>query len=174
MTLRPKRPASASSTGHWSPGRTPRVLIIESRFYEDVADALVAGAIAEVEAQQATWDRVDVPGALEIPQALAQAAAAGIIPASATMGRYSGAVALGCVIRGETAHYDIVCRNANHWLMQVAVANNIPLGNGILTVDTKAQALARAEGGREGKGGDAARACLRLIELSRVFEGQGL
>ncbi len=77
------------------------------------------------------------------------------------------------MIRGETAHYDIVCNNANHWLMDVAIRHNVPVGNGILTVDTEAQALERAKGGRDGKGGDAARACLQLIEIARQFQGQG-
>ena len=77
-------------------------------------------------------------------------------------------------MRGETSHYDIVCNNANHWLMQVAILHSVPVGNGILTVDTEAQALARARGGIDGKGGDAARACLRLIELQREFEGQSV
>jgi 6,7-dimethyl-8-ribityllumazine synthase len=113
-----------------------------------------------------------VPGALEIPQALAQAVSAGLIPRTAANGRWDGVIALGCVIRGETSHYDIVCNNANHWLMEVAIRNGIPLGNGILTVDTEAQALARARGGENGKGGDAARACLSLIELAHAFEGQ--
>lgn len=85
---------------------------------------------------------------------------------------YDGVVALGCVIRGETAHYDIVVNNANHWLMEVAVGQAIPVGNAILTVDTEAQALARARGGREGKGGDAARACFALIEAARRFQGE--
>ena len=84
---------------------------------------------------------------------------------------FDGAVALGCVIRGETAHYDIVCNNANHWLMDVAMRQDVPVGNAILTVDTRAQAVARAEGGVRGKGGDAARACLRLIETKRAFWG---
>ena len=121
----------------------------------------------------ATYDRVTVPGALEIPQALMQAVAAGLIPATAPSAWYSGAVALGCVIRGETSHYDIVCNNANHWLMEVAIRHNVPVGNGILTVDTEAQALARARGGREGKGGAAARACLQLLDIARQFQGQG-
>jgi len=146
-----------------------RILIIEGRYYDDICDALLEGAIAELEAAGAAYDRITVPGALEIPQVLGQAANAGLLPD----GRYSGAVALGCVIRGETAHYDIVCNNANHWLMDVAMRRNVPLGNGILTVDTKAQALERAKGGREGKGGDAARACMRLIEIARQFQGQG-
>lgn len=146
------------------------VLVIESRYYEEVAAALLDGAIAELEAAGATHDRIEVPGALEIPQALAQAVAAGLIPADAGDGRYDGAIVLGCVIRGETSHYDIVCNNANHWLMKTAIANNVPLGNAILTVDTEAQAMARARGGRKGKGGDAANACLSLIELARKFE----
>jgi 6,7-dimethyl-8-ribityllumazine synthase len=150
-----------------------RILIIEARFYEHIADELANGAIAELDAAGATHDRVAVPGALEIPLALAHAAAAGLIPASGPRGRYSGAVALGCVIRGETAHFDIVCNNANHWLMEVAIRVNVPVGNGILTVENEQQALLRAQGGREGKGGEAARACLRLIEIARQFQGQG-
>ena len=118
------------------------------------------------------YDRITVPGALEIPQVLAQAASAGLIPRSAASGRWDGAVALGCVIRGETSHYDIVCNNANHWLMEVAIRHSIPLGNGILTVDTEAQAMARAQGGADGKGGDAVRACLSVIELVHTFERQ--
>lgn len=149
-----------------------RVLIIEARYYEHVSDELAAGAIAALEAAGAGYDRVSVPGALEIPQALAQAAAAGRIPRRAGNPKWDGAVALGCVIRGETAHYDIVCNNANHWMMEVAIRHTIPVGNGILTVDTEAQALARARGGSDGKGGDAARACLRLIELARAEQEQ--
>ena len=85
---------------------------------------------------------------------------------------YEGALALGCVIRGETAHYDIVCNNANHWLMDVAINAMIPVGNAILTVETMEQAMERARGGRAGKGGDAARACLRLIEIQNQFAEQ--
>jgi 6,7-dimethyl-8-ribityllumazine synthase len=149
-----------------------RVLVIEGRFYEEISDALLAGAVAALEAQCVAYERATVPGALEIPQVLAQAAAAGLVPRRAENGKYDGIIALGCVIRGETSHYDIVCNNANHWLMEVAINHAIPVGNGILTVDTEAQALARARGGINGKGGDAARACLRLIELQRAFEGQ--
>jgi 6,7-dimethyl-8-ribityllumazine synthase len=151
-----------------------RVLIIEGRFYEEISDELVGGAIAALTEQGVAHDRVTVPGALEIPQVLAQAASAGLIPRRADNGRWDGAIALGCVIRGETSHYDIVCNNANHWLMEVAMRHAVPVGNGILTVDTVEQALARARGGAEGKGGDAARACLRLIELQRAFEAQSI
>lgn len=149
-----------------------RVLIIEARFYEDVGDELAAGAIAELEAAGTAHTRVAVPGALEIPQVLAQALGAGV-SFDGRDGGYVGVVALGCVIRGETAHYDIVCNNANHWLMEIALKHDIPLGNAILTVDTMDQALARARGGRDGKGGDAVRACLRLVKIAEQFRSEG-
>jgi len=149
-----------------------RILMIEGRYYETISDELLAGATAELDAAGATYDRVTVPGALEIPQVISQAVSSGLIPDSASSARYSGVVALGCVIRGETSHYDIVCNNANHWMMELAIRHNIPVGNAILTVDTEAQALERARGGRDGKGGDAARACLKLIEIAHQFQGQ--
>ncbi len=172
MTARTNRPTLTVSKPPMPRSRC-RVLIIEARFYDDVSDALAAGAVAEIEAQGAACERVAVPGALEIPQVLAQAVASGLVPRTAPSARYCGVVALGCVIRGETAHYDIVCNNANHWLMDIATRHCVPVGNGILTVDTMEQAMARAKGGREGKGGDAARACLRLVDLARTFQGQG-
>jgi len=138
-----------------------RVLIVEARFYPHISDALYDGAAHALDIQGVLSERVVVPGALEIPAAIKMAA-----------GRYDGFVALGCVIRGETSHYDIVCNNTNHWLMEVAIRHGVPLGNGILTVDTEAQAMERARGGADGKGGDAVRACLSLIELVRTFEGQ--
>lgn len=143
------------------------VLFIEARFYEDIADLLVEGAIAECQKRGVTFERITVPGALEIPQALAAAASA----RAAGRETFDGAVVMGCIIRGETSHYDIVCNNANHWLMEVAVRHEVPVGNAILTVDTHAQAVARAQGGGAGKGGDAARACLKLIEIKRAFWG---
>jgi 6,7-dimethyl-8-ribityllumazine synthase len=139
-----------------------RILIIEARYYEDIAEELLAGAIGEIEASGASHERIAVPGALEIPQVLAMTGDA--------IFDFDGVIALGCVIRGETSHYDIVVNNANHWLYEAAEETGLPVGNAILTVDTKEQALARARGGRAGKGGDAARACLRLIEIRRQFE----
>ncbi|WP_083567354.1 6,7-dimethyl-8-ribityllumazine synthase [Hyphomicrobium sp. CS1GBMeth3] len=158
-----KRPAMELHSGS-----TVRVLIIEAPYYQQVTDELIAGALAVLDQAGVGYDRVPVPGALEIPQALAQAVTAGLFAGS---GRdvYAGAIVLGCVIRGETSHYDIVCNNTNHWLMETAIRHNIPVGNGVLTVDTEVQALARAKGGADGKGGDAARACLRLIKLARDF-----
>lgn len=160
--------SDAGKGGAVPPGTS--ILILEARFYQDISDALAAGAIAELDARGARWERLAVPGALELPFALKEAAVAGLIPATAPRARWHGVVALGCVIRGETAHFDIVCQNANHWLMNTALAYNIPLGNGILTVDHEAQALARTRGGRHGKGGDAARACLALVALARSFQ----
>jgi 6,7-dimethyl-8-ribityllumazine synthase len=150
------------------------ILIVEARFYEKIADELAAGAIAELEAQGATFERMTVPGALEIPLALAQAIKADLIGSDSVSSRFDGCVALGCVIRGETAHYDIVCTNANHWLMELATRHAIPLGNAILTVDTEAQALERARGGRKGKGADAVRACLALVAMERIFADEEL
>jgi 6,7-dimethyl-8-ribityllumazine synthase len=145
------------------------VLIIEARFYEGIADMLADGAIAECASRGVTYERIVVPGALEIPQVFASATAA----RAAGRMSFDGAIVLGCVIRGETAHYDIVCNNANHWTMETAVRQDVPVGNAILTVETEAQAIARAQGGSAGKGGDAARACLKLIELKRGFWSRG-
>jgi 6,7-dimethyl-8-ribityllumazine synthase len=147
------------------------LLVIEARYYEAIADLLLEGAKAEMAASGVTFDVVTVPGALEIPQALGAAAMSRLIPSTGEEPTtYDGAVALGCVVRGETSHYDVVVGQANHWLMHVATEAGIPVGNAILTVDTQAQAVARAEGGREGKGGDAVRACLALIRIARMFE----
>lgn len=149
--------------------KSARILIIDAPYYKDIADELLAGAMAELEAAGATSQRIVVPGALEIPLALAHAAKAGLIPGDAANARFDGCVALGCVIRGETTHYDTVCNHANHWLMDIATRHAIPLGNAILTVETEAQAMERAHGGREGKGAGAVRACLTLIEHARSF-----
>jgi 6,7-dimethyl-8-ribityllumazine synthase len=161
----------ALPTGH---GAGARILIIEARYYQHIGELLEAGAIAELEAAHATYERIVVPGALEIPLALSQAIKAGLIGSDDADARFDGCVALGCVIRGDTSHYDIVCNNANHWLMQLAVENSIPLGNAILTVDTEAQALERAQGGRKGKGAEAVRACLALVAIEQVYADEDL
>lgn len=148
------------------------ILMIEGRFHEDVADEMVAGAIAVLEAHGCTYERVAVPGALEIPQVLLAAIEAGRCDPEQHDKAFEGALALGCVIRGDTYHFEIVCNESNRWLMDVAMNGGVPVGNAILTVDTKEQALERARGGEGGKGGDAARACLRLIELRREFGGE--
>jgi 6,7-dimethyl-8-ribityllumazine synthase len=159
----------ASPTQKTEPVRA-HVLVIEARYYEAIANDLLAGTIEELKASGATHEVITVPGALEIPHVLASAAMAGLIPGDADGSRFDGAVALGCVIRGETSHYDIVCREANHWLNETALRFGVPVGNGILTVENEAQAVARAKGGRQSKGAEAARACLSLIVHARRFE----
>ncbi len=145
-----------------------RLLILSAPYYAAITDELSAGAQLVLECNRCTCDLVQVPGALELPQALASAVACGLFGGAGER-PYAGVIVLGCVIRGETAHYDIVCNNTNHWLMETVIHHAIALGNGILTVDTQAQAMARASGGAAGKGGDAARACLRLIWLKNQF-----
>jgi 6,7-dimethyl-8-ribityllumazine synthase len=147
------------------PTRLPsvRVLLVEGRFYDHINDELVAGAREAVEAAGGVVDVVTVPGALEIPIAIAIAA-----DAAAAAGRpYDGAVALGCVIRGETYHFEIVAGESARALMDLAVSRTLPLGNGVLTTETEAQAVVRANRADMNKGGGAAQACLELIRLKR-------
>jgi len=140
-----------------------RILIVEARFYEDIADALLAGATRALQKAGAVFDRVSVPGSLEVPPAIAIAA-----DAAERLGRpYDGAVALGCVIRGETLHFEIVSQESARALLELSVARRLPIGNGILTVDTNAQAWTRARPEEADKGGDAARAALSLVRLKR-------
>ena len=140
-----------------------RILIVESRFYEDIADALLAGARSALAAAGAQIDRVSVPGALEIAPAIVLA-----LDAAEAAGKpYDGVVALGCVIRGETLHFEIVSQESARALLELSVARRMPIGNGILTVDTDAQAWARARMEQADKGGDAARAALSLVALRR-------
>jgi 6,7-dimethyl-8-ribityllumazine synthase len=140
-----------------------RVLVVEARYYEAIADALLGGAIDALDDAGASYDRITVPGALEIPTALAIALDA----AAARRKPYDGAVALGCVIRGETLHFEIVSELSARGLMDVSIARKVPVGNGILTVDTEAQAFARARVTEGNKGGEAARAALALIRIKR-------
>lgn len=141
-----------------------RILVVEARFYDDIADLLLAGATRALEAAGAAFDTVTVPGALEIPTAIAIALDTAQHHRRAL---YDGVVALGCVIRGETSHYDIVAGESARALMDLAVAQRMPVGNGILTVDTQAQALERADPKRLDKGGGAALAALSLVRLKR-------
>lgn len=141
--------------------RALRLLIVEARFYDDLADALLEGATAVLEAAGAEFDVVTVPGALEIPAAISFAldAAEGEGP------RYDGFVALGCVIRGETYHFEIVSNESSRALMDLSVNESLAIGNGILTVENAQQAWARARPGEGDKGGAAARAALTMIAL---------
>ncbi len=144
----------------------PHVLIVEARFYDEIADELARGAIAELERRGATFERVAVPGAFEIPVAIQFAAQAHDDDDVPT---YDGYVALGCVIRGETSHYDYVCGESARGLMDLSVQYGLCLGYGILTVENQEQAWARAKVDQKNKGGDVAAACLDMIELQRRF-----
>jgi 6,7-dimethyl-8-ribityllumazine synthase len=147
------------------PGTKPTIAIIEGRFYEDISDELAKGAIAALEEAGAAFERFPVSGALEIPQVFAMFAAAGLAPFGAARWRFHGAIALGCVIRGETSHYDIVAQESARALLTIATRHAIPLGNGILTVENEAQAWERASVDDGNKGRDAARACLELVDV---------
>ena len=141
----------------------PKILIVVAPYYKDIADALVAGARAEVDAVGGEADVTEVPGALEVPTAVAMAA---------RMQDYDGFVALGCVIRGETTHYDTVCNDSSRALTLLGL-QGLCIGNGILTVENMAQAEARAEVVGQNKGGGAAAAALHLIALSRKWGKKG-
>ena len=136
-----------------------RFLIVEARFYFALADAQKAGAIAALEGAGATHETISVPGALEIPAAIAFVAASDQ--------RFDGYVALGCVIRGETSHYDTVCNESARGLMDLALTDNLAIGNGIITVEDEDQAWARADQSRKDKGGDAARAAVAMAKLKK-------
>src|SRR5271155_1028951 len=140
-----------------------RALIVEARFYDDIQDALLEGAVAELRAAGVTHDVITVPGALEVPAAIAITLDA----AEKTGKPYDAAIALGCVIRGDTIHFEIVSTESSRALMDFAVAKKFPLGNGIITVDTDAQAWARARPAELNKGGDAARAALAMLRIRR-------
>lgn len=143
----------------------PHLLIIEARFYDDLADELLKGATAALERVGATWERITVPGAFEIPAALAMAVQA----VEAGRATYDGYVILGCVIRGETGHYDIVAGESARGLMDLSWRRGIALGNGILTVENDDQAWARARVGEMNKGGGAAEAALAMVALRQRF-----
>ncbi|HWT30865.1 MAG TPA: 6,7-dimethyl-8-ribityllumazine synthase [Propylenella sp.] len=134
-------------------------LIIDARFYTDLADELVRGAVAELESRGATHERISVPGVLEIPAALA------MVLATEKAARFHGYVLLGCVIRGETTHYDIVANESARAVMDLAVERGLALGNGILTVNNGAQAWARAKVGEKNKGAGAAAAAFEMALL---------
>ncbi|WP_019905030.1 6,7-dimethyl-8-ribityllumazine synthase [Methylobacterium sp. 77] len=141
-----------------------RVLVVEARYYDDIADELLAGAQGALDAAEAEGVVVTVPGALEIPSAIAI-----LVEEAARAGQpYDAAVALGCVIRGETGHYDIVAGESARALMDLSVMGRLPLGNGILTVETMEQALARARVSEMNKGAGAAEAALSVLALKRA------
>jgi 6,7-dimethyl-8-ribityllumazine synthase len=138
-----------------------RVLIVEARFYPHISDALYEGAVDALESAKVSSERVTVTGALEIPGAIGMAAK-----------HYDGFIALGCVIRGETFHFEIVASESARGLMDLMVRDGLCIGNGIVTVEDEAQALHRAKRSELDKGGDAARACIALMALKTRFDGE--
>ena len=142
-----------------------RILIIEARFYDEIADGLLKGARAVLDAAKVKFDIVTVPGILELPAAAKFA----FSPERKGGTHYDGFVALGCAVKGETDHYEHVCREAMSGITRVVIDLNVPAGNGVLTVPTWELAQDRSDPARGDAGGRAARACLRLIELKSEF-----
>ena len=150
-----------------APEVKPHILIVEARFYEDISDELAKGAVSALKKAGVTYDRLAVPGAFEIPAAIRMAIRA--MHFHPHRRRYDGYVALGCVIRGETTHYDYICQESARALQDLALEFTLAMGYGILTVENESQAWDRARVDRKDKGGDAARACLAMIEAKRTF-----
>ncbi len=142
--------------------RPVKLLIVVAPYYKDITDQLVAGATAVAVACAATVEVVEVPGALEVPSAIALAE---------QLAEFDGYVALGCVIRGETTHYDTVCSDSSRALSMMGL-QGLCIGNGILTVENREQALVRAEAAGQNKGGGAAAAALHLLAISRKWAGK--
>jgi 6,7-dimethyl-8-ribityllumazine synthase len=138
-----------------------RICIVVARFYEDLADELLKGAIAEAKSANVTCDLVEVPGAFEVPAAVRMAIASK---------KYEGYVTLGCVIRGETTHYDYVCGESARGLNELAINHMAPIGYGILTVENPEQAWVRAAIDQGNKGKDAMQACLRMIAIKNEMK----
>jgi len=149
-----------------SDAKGARILVVEARYYDDIADFLLAGAMKVLNEAGAEVERITVPGSLEIPSAIVIA-----VDAAKQKGRaYEGVVALGCVIRGDTIHFEIVSQLSAQGLLELSVARGLPIGNGIVTVNTLTQALARARIEEQDKGGDAARAALTMVALKRRLQ----
>jgi len=144
--------------------RSPHILIVEATYYAHIAEHLRKGAERALAEAGATHEVIAVPGAFEIPAAIGMVARA--------TGRFEGFVALGCVIRGETTHYDHICAESARGLQDLAVRDGLAIGYGILTVENEAQALARAAAERRDKGGEAVRACVALVALKRGLAGE--
>jgi 6,7-dimethyl-8-ribityllumazine synthase len=166
MAAPKRKPASKSAKSADKSAAQPlgaRILVVEARFYNDISDALLAGAAKALDEAKAPWDIITVPGTLEIVPAIAIA----IDAAEKQKKPYDGVVALGCVIQGETFHFDIVAMQSARVLLDFSIEHRLPCGNGIITTDNEAQAWARARLTEQDKGGDAARAALALITLKR-------
>jgi 6,7-dimethyl-8-ribityllumazine synthase len=144
-----------------------KILIVEGRFYENISDELCKGAIEVLDEAEMEYERIAVPGAFEIPQAIRLAIHS--MDNGSSMDLYAGFIGFGCVIRGETSHYDYVCQEATRALMDIVLQYRIALGYGILTVENSDQAWERADINKKNKGGDVAHACLRMMEVKKYF-----
>ena len=146
----------------------PHIMIVESRYYEEIAEELITSVLSELKIFGATYERFEVPGAFEIPTAIKFAIKSGGL--GSIQQNFDGFIALGCVIRGQTTHYDYVCGESARGLQDLALKYSLALGYGILTVENEQQALARARRSEQDRGGHAARACLRMLELKSHFK----
>jgi 6,7-dimethyl-8-ribityllumazine synthase len=144
--------------------RPPHILLVEAPYYAHISEQLRRGAERALAAAGATYEIVSVPGAFEIPAAI------GVV--ARVTNRFDGFVALGCVIRGETTHYDHICAECARGLQDLAVRDGLAIGFGVLTVENEAQALARAAAERRDKGGEAVHACLAIVDLKGRFAGE--
>lgn len=138
------------------------ILLIEARFYENIANQLAEAAIEVIEESGFSYERLEVPGCFEIPAAISMARATK---------KYDGYVALGCVIRGETTHYDYVCGESARGINQLAIEHQLAVGYGIITAENRGQASARADKDQKNVGGRAARACLEMLAIQQKFKG---
>ena len=143
----------------------PYLLVVDSEFYPEVSEELVRGALAEIGKSGGTYTRVSVPGAFEIPGAIRMAVRS--LELVGGRRRFDAYVALGCVIRGETSHYDHICAEVTRGLMDIALHFSVAIGNGVLTCENKEQAVERATPERGNKGGFAAMAAMRMIDVKR-------
>lgn len=140
--------------------KSPRIAIIEARYYTDLADMLLAGTVSTLNSINLSYDVITVAGSLELPMALQIAAQSKL---------YDGAVLLGAVIRGETTHYETVCQDSNRGVMDVSLKYNLPIGNAILTVENMDQAIERADPTKMNKGGGATEAMIHMIALQHKY-----
>ncbi|CCQ73827.1 6,7-dimethyl-8-ribityllumazine synthase [Magnetospira sp. QH-2] len=146
----------------------PRILIVEGRFYEDIGQELLKGATQVLEKAGIPYEHILVPGALEIPSVIKYALQG--MAECTTTSHYVGVVSLGCVIRGETSHYDVVCTESFRAVTDLVIEHGMPHGYGVLTVENKQQALVRADTTGKDFGGRAAVACLRLLDIKKSFD----
>ena len=142
------------------------ILIVEGHFYKDIADQLAEGMIAEIQNAGFLYERISVPGVFEVPAAISMAVNR---PLATDKKSYVGYIASGCVIKGETDHYNYICQEVTRGIMKIGLDYGVPIGFGILTCKNREQAIERALVEKKNKGGDAAKACLRLIELAQKF-----